>query len=158
MPSSVVVTMPSDLEIRVNRNFDATRDLVFAYHTKCEFVRKWLLGPPGRSMPECDIDLRIGGRYRYVWRNDDNGREFGVSGEFREIAVPERMVTVESMDSVPGHARVTTVFEKDGSDTAFSITIQFESKEYRDGALESGMTDGMSMSYDRLEETVATQP
>jgi uncharacterized protein YndB with AHSA1/START domain len=158
MPSSVVVTTPSDLEIRVSRNFDAPCDLVFAYHTKCKYVQQWLLGPPGWSMPECDIDLRVGGRYRYVWRNHDNGKEFGVSGEFREIAVPERMVTVESMDGVPGHARITTVFEKDGSGTAFAITIQFESKEYRDGALESGMTDGMSMSYDRLEETVATQP
>jgi uncharacterized protein YndB with AHSA1/START domain len=155
VPSSVVVTTPSDREIRVTRNFDAPRDLVFAYHTKCEYVQKWLLGPPGWSMPECDIDLRVGGRYRYVWRNDENGTQFGVSGEFQEVFAPERIVTVERMDGVPGRAHVTTVFEEDGSGTAFSITIQFESKEYRDGALESGMTDGMSMSYDRLDEVAA---
>jgi uncharacterized protein YndB with AHSA1/START domain len=158
MPSSVVVTTPSDREIRVTRNFDAPRDLVFAYHTKCEYVQKWLLGPPGWAMLECDIDLRVGGRYRYVWRNDDSGKEFGVSGEFREIVAPERIVIVERMDGVPGSANVTTRFESDGSGTAFSITIQFESKEHRDGALQSGMTDGMSMSYDRLDEVAAAQP
>jgi len=158
MPSSVVVTTPSDREIRVTRNFDAPPDLVFAYHTKCEYVQKWLLGPPGWSMPECNIDLRVGGRYRYVWRSDENGKEFGVSGEFHEITAPERIVTVERMDGFPGQVHVTTVFEKNGAGTAFSITIQFESEKYRDGALASGMTDGMSISYDRLDETVATQP
>jgi len=158
MPSSVVVTTPSDREIRVTRNFDAPHDLVFAYHTKCEYVRQWLLGPPGWSMPECNIDLRVGGRYRYVWRNDENAGEFGISGEFREISVPERIVMVETMDGVPGTAVCTTTFEPNGGGTAFSITIQFESNEHRDRALESGMTDGMSMSYDRLDRVAATRP
>jgi uncharacterized protein YndB with AHSA1/START domain len=157
MPSSVVVTTPSDLEIRVARTFEAPRDLVFAYHTKCEHVQRWLLGPPGWSMPQCDIDLRVGGNYRYVWRNDENGMEFGVSGEFREINAPERIVTVERMDGVPGSAVCTMVFENDGAGTAFYISILFESKQYRDGALASGMTDGMSMSYDRLDEAFETQ-
>jgi uncharacterized protein YndB with AHSA1/START domain len=156
MPSSVVVTTPSDRQIRVERTFDAPPELVFAYHTKCEYVRKWLLGPPGWSMPECQIDLRVGGSYRYVWRNDENGREFGVQGKFREIVAPKRIVNVETMDGVPGKAECTAAFENRGSGTAFSITIQFDSKEHRDGALQSGMTDGMSMSYDRLDEVVAT--
>jgi uncharacterized protein YndB with AHSA1/START domain len=158
MPAKITVTTPSDCEIRVARTFDAPPELVFEFHTKCEHVKRWLLGPDGWSMPQCEIDLRVGGSFRYVWRNDENGTEFGVQGEFREIDAPNRIVNVERMDGVPGQAATTTLFEKRGNGTAFSITIEFESKELRDSALASGMTGGMSMSYDRLDAfTEATQ-
>jgi uncharacterized protein YndB with AHSA1/START domain len=157
MSATITVTTPSDREIRVERSFDAPPELVFEFHTKCEHVKRWLLGPPGWSMPGCEIDLQVGGRYRYVWRNDDNGTEFGVQGEFREVDAPNRIVTAERMDGCQGQAIVTTLFEKRGNGTSFTITIEFESKEGRDGALESGMTGGMSMSYDRLSEAFANR-
>jgi uncharacterized protein YndB with AHSA1/START domain len=151
MPASAIVTTPSDREIRVERKFAAPPELVFEYHTKCEHVQKWLLGPPGWSMPKCAIDLRPGGRYEYVWRSDEDGNEFGVHGEFREIDAPKRIVNVERMDGAPGQAVVMAMFSNDGTGTAFSVTIEFESKTQRDGALETGMTDGMATSYERLE-------
>lgn len=152
MPSKLDVTTPSEQEIRVTRTFDAPPELVFECHTKPDYVRQWLLGPPGWSMPVCEIDLRAGGRYHYVWHNDVDGTEFGVQGEFREIAAPRKIVNVETMDGVPGKATCTTTFEPSGDGTLFTLTMRFESKELRDGALESGMTGGMSMSYDRLDD------
>jgi uncharacterized protein YndB with AHSA1/START domain len=151
MPTKLKVTTPSEREICVTRTFDAPPSLVFECHTKPELVKKWLLGPPGWSMPVCEIDLRAGGRYRYVWHNDDTGVEFGVQGDFREIHAPGRIVSRETMDGVPGEALCTTTFTESGLETLFTLTIQFESQELRDGALESGMTGGMSMSYDRLD-------
>lgn len=152
MPRKVEVTMPSEREICITRTFDAPPGLVFECHTKSELVKKWLLGPPGWSMPLCEIDLRPGGRYHYVWRNDGTGAEFGVQGQFREILAPDRIVNVETMDGVPGEALCTAIFTKSSDGTLFTLTMQFESRELRDGALESGMTDGMSMSYDRLDD------
>jgi uncharacterized protein YndB with AHSA1/START domain len=107
-------------------------------------------------MPECEIDLRAGGCYQYVWRNDD-GREFGVQGEFRGTSAPQRIVNVETMDGVPGEALCTMTFETSNGATVFTLTMQFDSQELRDGALESGMTHGMSMSYDRLDDLTREQ-
>jgi uncharacterized protein YndB with AHSA1/START domain len=152
MPFAVEVTTPSECEIRVTRRFDAPPDLVYRCHTKPELVQKWLLGPPGWTMPVCELDLRVGGNY--LWRKEDGSHEFGVRGEFREIVVPSRIVNVEAMDGVAGTALCTTTFEPSGAGTLFTITLQFESKELRDLALESGMTGGMSMSYDRLDDVI----
>ena len=110
MSSALIVTTPSEREIRVTRTFAAPPDLVFDCHTKPEYVKKWLLGPPGWSMPVCEIDLRAGGRYRYVWRSDD-GKNPGVHGEFRQIAAPERIVNAERMDGIPGEALCMATFE-----------------------------------------------
>jgi uncharacterized protein YndB with AHSA1/START domain len=156
MPDSVTVTTPSDREIRVERTFDAPPELVFEFHTRCEHVKKWLLGPPGWSMPECSIDLRAGGTYGYVWQSDDGQRRFGVQGEYREVDAPNRLVCAERMDGFDGVAIATTLFQAHGNGTAFSITIEFETKEGRDGALQSGMTGGMAISYERLEDLLAT--
>lgn len=157
MPASLEVSTPSEREILVTRTFDAPSELVFEYHTKPQYVRKWLLGPPGWSMPICEIDLRAGGRYRYVWRNDGDGSEFGVHGEFREVAAPNRLVHTESMDGMPGEAVCTSTFAKSGEKTLFTLVMKFGSREERDRALQSGMTDGMSISYDRLESLSKNQ-
>jgi uncharacterized protein YndB with AHSA1/START domain len=151
MLDTITVTTPSEREIRVERTFAAPPELVFEFHTKCEHVKKWLLGPPGWSMPECSIDLRVGGAYSYVWENDDNGRRFGVQGEFREIDAPNRLVSTERMDGFEGLAVATTLFKPHGDGTAFAITIEFETKELRDEALQNGMTGGMAISYERLQ-------
>jgi uncharacterized protein YndB with AHSA1/START domain len=146
------VTTPSEREIRITRAFDAPLDLVYECHTRPDLVKRWLLGPPGWTMPVCEIDLRPGGSYRYVWRSDEDGTEFGVQGEYREVRSPERIVNVESMDGVPGTTLCTTTFAPSGDGTLVTLTLQFESQELRDGALESGMTGGIAMSYDRLDE------
>jgi uncharacterized protein YndB with AHSA1/START domain len=140
----------------VTRSFDAPAQVVFDFHTKPEHVQKWLLGPPGWSMPVCEIDLRVGGHYRYVWRNDENGVEFGVRGEFREIDAPARLVHTEMMDGRDGEALCTLTLAESAERTTLQMSMLFSSRAERDAALESGMTDGMSLSYDRLEEFAST--
>ena len=154
MTLTIHVTTPSDREVRVTRKFTAPAALLFDAHTKPELVKRWLLGPPGWSMPVCEIDLTVGGRYRYVWHNDSDGREFGISGQFLEIVSPERIVTVETMDGMPGETTVTTTFEDNGPETHFTINMLFDSQKTRDIALQTGMTDGMGMSYDRLQDLI----
>lgn len=154
MTSMLTVTTPSEREIRVSRTFDAPRALVFDFHTKPEYVKRWLLGPPGWSMPVCDIDLTVGGRYCYRWRNDGDGREFGVQGQFLEIASPERIVNLETMEGMPGETTVTLTFDERGNQTLLTVNMLFDSQQTRDVAMETGMTEGMGMSYDRLEEQI----
>ncbi len=155
-PGNLQVTTPSDHEIAMTRVFDAPRSLVFEALTTPDLVRRWLLGPPGWSMPRCEIDLQVGGAYRYVWRNDEKGKEFGTGGVFREIHAPERLVHTERMDGTPGEALVTTTFAEQGGRTTLVQTMRFDSKEARDGALQSGMEKGVAVSYDRLAELLAS--
>ena len=147
-----------DREILMTRVFDAPRHLVYDAHTKPELVKRWLLGPDGWSMPVCEIDLRVGGRYRYVWRRDKDGTEMGMRGVYRELVRPERIVATEQFDDpwYPGEAVGTTVFvEKDGR-TTLTNTMVYASREARDGILESGMESGVARSYDRLADVLAS--
>jgi uncharacterized protein YndB with AHSA1/START domain len=141
-----------DREIVMTRAFNAARDLVFDAFTQPELVKRWLLGPPGWAMPICEIDLKTGGAYRYVWRNED-GREMGMGGTYREIVRPDRIVHTEIFDEswYPGESLITTLFTENDGTTTVKTTIRYESKEARDGVLESGMADGVSVSYDRLD-------
>jgi uncharacterized protein YndB with AHSA1/START domain len=148
------ITAHGDREIVVLRGFAAPRRLVFDAYTQPELVRKWLLGPDGWSMPVCEIDLRAGGKYRYVWRNDSNGREMGMGGVYREVVAAERIITTEVFDEAwyPGEAVDTiALVELDGK-TTLTQTILYNSRETRDAVLKSPMQDGMAMSYDRLEK------
>ncbi len=147
-----------DREIVVRRVFDAPRRMVFDAYTKPELVKRWLLGPDGWSMPVCEIDLRAGGKYRYVWRNDSNGQEMGMGGIYREVVVPERFVATEVFDEAwyPGEAVDTIVLvEEDGRtsrpQTTMTQTILYNSRKTRDAVLKSPMQKGMARSYDRLE-------
>jgi len=155
MPKPVDVSTPSDLEIRVARVFDAPAKLVWDCHTRPELLRRWMLGPPGWSMPVCEVDLSVGGAYRHRWRSDADGTEFGSSGIYKEIVPYERIVTTESMEGFSGEAINTLVFEEAGGRTTAIITMLFASKEARDGALQSGMSDGMAMGYDRMDDILA---
>jgi uncharacterized protein YndB with AHSA1/START domain len=157
-PGSLQVTTPSDREIAMTRVFDAPRSLVFEALTIPELVKRWLLGPPGWSMPHCEIDLKVGGAYRYVWRNDEKGKEFGTGGVFREILPPERLVHTERMDGAPGEALNTTRLTEQGGRTTLTLTMLFDSKESRDAALQSGMEKGVAVSYDRLADLLAPAP
>ena len=157
-PDSFKIYAPSDREIQVSRDFDAPRSLVFDAFTKPELVRRWLLGPPGWTMPVCEIDLRVGGSYRYVWRSEEDGSQMGIRGVFREIAPVERLVATERFDDAwyPGEALDTTVFEERRGITRTTITILYESQEARDAARRSGMEYGMAAGYDRLETLLPT--
>ena len=157
-PDSFKVSTPSDREIRVMRDFDAPRRLVFDAFTKPQLVRRWLLGPPGWVMPQCDIDLRVGGAYRYVWRSEKDGSQMAVSGVFREVVPFERLVATEQFDDAwyPGEAVVTTVFAEARGVTTTTITLLYESQEARDTARRSGMEHGMAAGYDRLDKLLPT--
>ena len=151
------VTTPGDREIVMKRTFDAPRDLVFDAFTKPELVKQWLLGPDGWTMPVCEIDLRVGGKYAYRWRSDSKGQEFGTAGTFREVTRPQRIVQTERMDGQPSEALNTTEFVEYAGQTTVTMTIVHESREIRDMVVETGMADGVAISYDRLAEMLASR-
>ena len=151
------LTTRGDREIVMTRVFDAPRSLVFEAFSKPELVRQWLLGPPGWSMPVCEIDFRVGGRYRYVWRHA-NGHEMGMGGVHREIVVPERIVATAKFDEswYPGEAVGTIVLVEQGGKTALTQTVLYESSEAREAVLKSPMEQGVTAGYDRLAELLAS--
>ncbi|MBL8174764.1 MAG: SRPBCC family protein [Bryobacterales bacterium] len=156
-PDSFRLTTPTPREILIERDFDATPSLVFDAFTKPELVRRWLLGPPGWTMPVCDIDLRPGGAYRYVWTKE-GVKDMGMGGVFREIVPARRIVATELFDDAwyPGEALNTTEFIPDGPRTKVRITVLYQSQEARDIASRSGMEHGMAAGFNRLEELIAS--
>jgi uncharacterized protein YndB with AHSA1/START domain len=150
-------TTPGDLEVTARRVFDAPRQLIWEMHTRPEHVRRWLLGPDGWSMPVCEIDLRPGGAWHYVWRNDANGREFGMRGVFHEVVPPERLVNTESWGEDWEETLATTTFTEENGRTTLVSTSRFASREAREKALATGMTSGWGASYDRLETLLAAR-
>ena len=156
--NELTVTTPSDREIVMTRDFNAPRPLVFDAYTKPELLKRWLLGPPGWTMPICEIDLRVDGRYRYVWRNSD-GTEMGMGGVFREIVHPERIVCTQLFDEdwTGGEALGTAIFtERDGGKTRLTNTMVYSSREARDACLKTGMEQGMAASFDSLDMLLAS--
>jgi uncharacterized protein YndB with AHSA1/START domain len=148
------LSTPSDREIAMTRVFDAPRSLVFDALTKPELIARWLLGPEGWAMPVCEVDMRVGGTFHYVWRNDADRKEFGLHGTYREITPPERIVHFENFDQpwYPNDAQVTTTLEERDGQTTLTLTMLFVTREARDEALESGMETGVAASYDRLDQ------
>jgi uncharacterized protein YndB with AHSA1/START domain len=153
------ITAPGDREIVMTRTFNASRELVFDAFTKPQLVRQWLLGPPGWAMPVCEIDLRVDGKYRYVWRHIKNGNEMGMGGIYREVAPPERIVATERFDEswYPGGAVVTLVLTEQGGQTTVNQTILYDSREAREAVLKSPMESGVSAGFNRLEELLESR-
>lgn len=151
------ITTPGDRELVMTRVFDAPRKLVYDAHTKPELVRQWLLGPPGWSMPVCEMDVRVGGTYRWVWRHDTNATEMGMGGVYREVKAPERLVSTEKFDEAwyPGESLNTLVLVEQAGQTTLTQTMRYESREARDAVIKSGMEKGVTASYDRLDELLA---
>jgi uncharacterized protein YndB with AHSA1/START domain len=151
------ITTPSEREIVMSRVFDAPRNLVFDAWTKPQLLERWLGVRGGWSMVVCEIDLKVGGAYRFVWRGPD-GAEMGMGGVYREIVSPERLVATESFDDpwYPGEAVDTTVLVEEGGKTTATTTVLYESEEIRDAVLESGMARGVAESYDMLAEYLAS--
>ncbi len=152
------LTTPSDREIAMTRVFDAPRTLVYDAHTNPDLVRQWLLGPPGWSMPVCEMDVRVGGTYRWEWRKDKDGTTMGMGGVYREVMAPERLVTTERFDEAwyPGESLNTLVLVETGGRTTLTQTMRYESREARDAVIKSGMEKGVTASYDRLDELLAS--
>ena len=167
MPTTIdkaQVTLPSEREVQVTRSFRAPRALVYKAYTEPELVKRWLLGPPGWSMPVCEMDVRVGGRYRWRWRNDADGNEFGFAGTFREVQPASRLVHTEAYDpgtvggEYPGNEAIVTVtFSEEGGVTTVTTLIDFGSKEAREAAMSTGMTDGMEQSYQLLDQLLNSQ-
>ena len=159
------VVLPSEREVKVTRSFRAPRALVYRAYTEPPLLQRWLLGPPGWSMPVCEMDVRVGGRYRWRWRNDHDGSEFGFSGTFREVQPASRLVHTQAYDpgSLGGShpdtdAIVTVSFTEATAVTTVTTLIDFGSKDARDAAVATGMTDGMEQSYQLLDRVLGEQP
>lgn len=152
--SKLAVTTPSDLEIVLTRSFDAPAHLVFDCLTKVEHVRRWWGGCEESDESEAtfDIDLRVGGKWRFVLFMGEKGRH-GFSGEYREILPPSRLVYTFVYEPFPDHGALVTVLlnEKNGR-TTLTETVLHKTKEGRDGHLSSNMEVGAGLSYDRLED------
>ena len=158
------VSLPSDREVLVTRSFRAPRGLVYRAYTEPDLVKQWLLGPPGWSMPVCEMDVRVGGKYRWRWKSDDSPQEFGFHGVFREVQPASRLVHSEAYDpgtvggGYPGpEALVTVTFTENAGVTTVASLIDFGSKEARDAAVKTGMTDGMERSYQLLDRLLSQQ-
>lgn len=150
------ITTPSDREIAMTRTFDAPRSMVFDAWTRPELIRRWLGALEGWEFVVCEVDLKVGGKYRYAWRGP-GGEEMAMGGVFREIVRPERLVCTEKFDEpwYPGDAVDTAVFVEEGGKTTVTQTVMYASKEARDGVLKSPMEGGVAQSYDKLAELLA---
>jgi uncharacterized protein YndB with AHSA1/START domain len=147
---------PSDVEVVVTRVVNAPRRLVFDAHTNPAHVPHWLLGPEGWTMPICEIDLRPGGTWRYVWRKSD-GSEMEMHGVYQEVVPPERVVSIESWGCDWPETLTTLQLSEENGKTTITQRVRYPSQQARDAALKTGMQDGMSQGYDRLDAYLATQ-
>jgi len=153
----LTVEARGDREIVMTRIVAAPRRLVFDAFTKPELLKRWLLGPDGWTMPVCEVDLRVGGRYRYVWRQEASGAEMGMGGTFREIVSPEKLVSTEEFDQpwYPGKGLGTILLTEENGKTKITQTMRYDSGEARDAVLGSPMQSGVETSYARLEKMLA---
>jgi len=153
--AALTIALPSEREIVMTRAFNAPRRLVFEAWTKPEHLPHWMLGPRGSTMPACEIDLRPGGAWRFVLRMPD-GTDLVYKGVYREVVPPERLVSTESWGGDwPETLNTLILTEKDGK-TTITLTVLYPSKEARDAALQTGMQEGVSESFDRLAEHLRT--
>ena len=153
------VTTPTEREIAMTRVFDAPRNLVFEAYTKPELVKRWLGVHAGWTFAVCEIDLRVGGAYRFVWRGP-GGAEMGMRGVYREVVRPERIVATEAFDQswYPGEAVSTLLLVQQGDKTTLTLTVRYESRAARDVVLKSPMESGVAAGFDKLEELLASTP
>jgi uncharacterized protein YndB with AHSA1/START domain len=153
--NSAVVTLPSDTQILITREFDAPRQLVYRAWTTPELIRRWWSGDRGQ-VTSAEVDLRPGGSWRYVMIANA-GFEVAFHGEYQEIIPVERIVTTEVYEGAPDAAAVvTTTFAEHGGRTMLSILVQHISRENRDMHLHSGMEAGMQESLNHLERVACT--
>jgi len=152
------VTTPSEREIAMTRVFDAPRSLVFDAWTKPELLKRWLGVRGGWTFAVCEVDLRVGGSYRFVWRGP-TGAEMGMGGVYREIVRPGRLVATEKFDEAwyEGEALDTTTFVERGGKTTATTTVLYASRAVRDSVLQTPMLTGVAESYDKMAEVLASR-
>ena len=148
---TATVTLPADDQILITREFDAPRHLVYKAWTTPELVKRWWHANRG-EMTVAEIDLRVGGRWRYAMVTPE-GFEVAFHGEYREIVPDERIVTTEVYEAMPeGEALDTVTFAEADGRTTLTLLVQHASKEHRDAHIESGMEDGLQDALDLLEQ------
>lgn len=158
--NKVSVSTPSDKEISMSREFDAPASNVFDAWTKCEHLKRWW-GPSTWSLPVCEIDLRPGGSWRYLMRENSTGEEMGMYGEYIEVQKPERLISTENFDPPwfeemgSGATNTMVLVERDGL-TTLTITSLYKTKEDRDRVMQSGFEGGLDDSFGRLDEVLGT--
>jgi uncharacterized protein YndB with AHSA1/START domain len=156
MTNATLVTTPSDREVQVVREFNAPRELVFRAWTDPNLIQRWMNGPEGWKA-KAEGEASVGGTSRIEWSGPD-GAFMAMTVHYREIVPPERLVTIEVFDEAwhPGEAVTTLIFtEEEPGVTTATMTILYESKEARDAAVATGMTDGMAISYAALDRLLA---
>jgi uncharacterized protein YndB with AHSA1/START domain len=153
------LTTSGEREIVLTRIFPAPRSLVFKAMTTPELLKRWLLGPPGWSMVNCEIDLKVGGLYRHEWGNSD-GTKMGMHGVYREIIASERIVNTASYDfgcePQSGEQIITTSLSEDQGQTILRSVVRYPSRAARDATIASGMEGGLAASYDRLAKLLTS--
>jgi uncharacterized protein YndB with AHSA1/START domain len=149
--SKIQITTPSDREVVISRRFDAPRDLVFRAYTDPELLPKWCTGLEGWSMPVCEMPA-VTGPYRWVFKKSGGTEEMTISGMVTERVPPERLVSTESWGPEWPETLNTVIFTSEGKQTLVTLTIRYVSKAARDAAIETGMGDGLEITYDRLEQ------
>jgi uncharacterized protein YndB with AHSA1/START domain len=155
------VTQPSDHEVKAVRSFKAPRDLVYKAYTTPDLVKRWLGAQPGWTMTVCEMDVRVGGKYRWRWRSNEDTKEFGFFGEYKEVNAPMKVVHSEYFDSgsfggdMGEGATITLEFSENKGITTLTTLMDFGNKRARDAAVATGMTDGMEQSYQVLDTMLA---
>ena len=152
MKNTLKVAAQGDREILVTRAFDAPRAMVFEAYTRPELLKRWLGAFGGWSLDVCEVDLVVGGAYRWLWRGPD-GAQMGISGRYLEVAPPDRLVCTEKFDEAwyAGEGLITVLFIEEAGTTTLTLTLRYESAATRDGVLQSPME---AASYDALEALV----
>lgn len=154
---SAQVTLPSDTEIVITRRFAAPPALVFKAWTTPELVKRWW-GSEVAPLTQCDIDLRVGGSWRYVMRGED-GIEHAWHGTYKEVDAPARLVSTEVYEGFPDAESLNTAtFAEHEGGTMLTVNVRHKSKENRDGHINSGMEAGMQQVMDRLDEVASGLP
>jgi uncharacterized protein YndB with AHSA1/START domain len=150
------VTTPDDTSIVVRRDFDARPDKVWRALTEPEHLRRWL-GDPSFPLTTCEMDVRVGGSYRWVFTQPDGPGVMGVRGTYDEVDRPHRIVSTEQFDDFPGPSINTLVLRRrDDNRTAMTLTVSYVDREMRDGWIASGMTEGLGRGYERLDDALET--
>jgi uncharacterized protein YndB with AHSA1/START domain len=157
MSNRLHIAGQGDREIVYTRGFDAPRAKVWRALTEPELLKRWLGSMPNWTFPLCEVDLRVGGKYRYEWRNTVTGATMGMGGKFLEITAPERLVATELFDEAwyPGEAIDTQVLTEKNGKTTLTLTVRYASKEARDGVLAGPASSGLESGYNLMDALLA---
>ncbi|MEZ5978780.1 MAG: SRPBCC family protein [Planctomycetota bacterium] len=159
MQRGLEVATPTDTTIVMKRTFDAPRELVFEAMTDPALIPKWIFSPPGWTMTTCEGELRVGGKYRWEWSDENGVPALTIHGQNLEVDAPRRIVHTETMEMGscgPIGTLVSAVdLEEEGGRTHMTMTLTFDSKEARDGAIQSGMAQGMEAGYQQMDALLA---